>query len=134
MRRITIVEDQPSLCRVMERLLELEESYETTSYNNGLEAYLQVCQNRPDLLVLDILLPGLNGLAVARLLRFSEDFKDLPMLVVSSINEGVADLALAAGASAFLGKPFEPDEFLEHVARLSGAACGAKVPLEAPAL
>ena len=115
--RIYVVEDQPLLAQVVERLLS-DQKYEVRVFHDGLEGYAETCLDPPDLLVVDVLVPSLQGLALTRLLKFNEDYADLPILVVSSITEGMEEGVRLVKADAFLPKPFEADAFLAEVARL----------------
>lgn len=115
--RIYVVEDQPLLAQVVERLL-TEQKYEVRVFRDGLEGYAETCLDPPDLLVVDVLVPSLQGLAMTRLLKFNEDYADLPILVMSSITEGMEEGVRLVKADAFLPKPFEADAFLAEVARL----------------
>lgn len=126
MPRITVVEDQMLLAQVMSRLLS-EQGYAVQCYGDGLEGYLGIVRDPPDLLVLDVLLPSLQGLALARLLKFSEEWAGIPILVISSVSENIEDVLRSVKADAFLPKPFEADVFLEEVSRLLAMATSEAV-------
>ena len=105
---IYIAEDQPGLGSLMEQIFLRELACQTRSFTDGLSCYAEVCTAPPDVLVLDIILPYLSGLAVCRLLRFQEEFRHLPMLIMSSVTESdIRQKALNVGADYFLPKPLD---------------------------
>jgi two-component system response regulator MprA len=116
---IYLAEDQPGVASLMTTILRAESGIETLWMKNGLEAYLEVTEAPPALLVADVLLPSLNGLALTRLLKGHDDFAAIPILVVSSVTDPtIRAQALEAGADGFLAKPFEVEAFAEEVRRL----------------
>lgn len=108
MKRIYIAEDQRDLAELIKMILSNDARYTTRVFPDGLKAYRAVREDPPDMLILDILLPHLNGLAIARLLKFHQDYRHIPVLVMSSIIDAdIEQRARAAGADGFLAKPFE---------------------------
>ncbi len=77
--------------------------------------------DRPALLVLDVMLPGKSGLELLDELRERPETADIPVVMISAWHGEYERTALATGASAFLGKPFDPDELAETVERLVAA-------------
>lgn len=119
-RRIYIAEDDPIQQKITTAVLS---SYQTVFFADGLELYQKTTADPPDLLILDIILPSLTGLAISRLVKFDEDLKRIPVLIVSSIIESdISEQVRQVGADAFLPKPLDMDAFVEHVERLLGAA------------
>lgn len=125
-KTVYIAEDQPDLGEMLVLILQAEGGIETRLFNNGLDVFREVRRSPPDLLVLDILLPQLNGLAVARLLKFHDDYRHVPILVMSSvIDPDINERVHRAGADAFLPKPFDVHRLLDKVHQLlarNGAA------------
>jgi DNA-binding response OmpR family regulator len=118
-KTIYIAEDNPVQMVLMRAALSPSEEYAVSFFTDGLEAYQQVQERKPDLLILDIILPSLSGLAVCRLLKFHNEYKVIPILVTSSIT----DMNLKArvqelGAGCFLPKPFTVEQFLEAIRSL----------------
>ncbi|MBN9414833.1 hypothetical protein ABS71_21455 [bacterium SCN 62-11] len=88
-------------------------------FGDGLSLYRAVFQEPPNLVITDILMPGLQGLALCKLVRGHQRLRSVPILCISSITEGdVAERALAAGADAFLAKPLEVPRFEAIVTEL----------------
>jgi CheY-like chemotaxis protein len=107
--RILICDDEPSLRELMRVSLDSDYSFAEAADAPG--AIELVDRFRPDLVLLDVMLPGRSGLAVIEHLRGQPELADTPVLVVSAFAEKRDRLAaLEAGAAAFVKKPFDPDE------------------------
>jgi CheY-like chemotaxis protein len=105
---ILICDDEPSLRELMR--VSLAPGYEFAEAADGHEAIAAVERINPDLVLLDVMMPGTGGLAVIEHLRRGTH-AETPVIVVSAFSSDVdRAAALAAGATAFLGKPFDPDE------------------------
>jgi len=118
-KRIYVTEDSPTQALRVGKILQLLPDCQVRFFNDGLAAYQEVLLDPPDLLLLDLILPSLHGLAVARLLKYHEDYQQLPILIFSSITEqSLADTVGLSGANAFLRKPFEAEDLLYEVRRL----------------
>lgn len=116
MKKIYVAEDNPLQVELIRVMLGTIEDVEADFFSDGLELYQKVQEERPDLLVLDIILPSLSGLAITRLLKFHDDFRDIPILVMSSITDpDIQDRVAAVGANMFIAKPFKMEEFLSYV-------------------
>ncbi|MDM4721400.1 response regulator transcription factor [Micromonospora sp. WMMA1363] len=116
MPTILVAEDDPAIRRAVEQSLLLE-GYQVVAAGDGLEAVAAVRRDNPDLLVLDMMMPGLDGLAVCRVLRAQGD--RTPILVLTArtlVSDRVA--GLDAGADDYLVKPFEPEELLARLRAL----------------
>jgi DNA-binding response OmpR family regulator len=119
MKKLYIAEDQPLQVALLRAAFEAEKNYRTVFFSDGLELYLAVQESPPDMLLLDIIMPSLSGLAITRLLKYHDRFSRLPVLVMSSITEAdIREKAARAGADFFLPKPFDMKELLQQVKRL----------------
>jgi two-component system response regulator MprA len=106
--RVLVVDDDPQLRQALTRALELD-GYEVTTANNGAQALEAVSQRRPDVMVLDVMMPYVGGLDVCRTLRSRND--RLPILVLTARDEvGDRVAGLDAGADDYLTKPFALEE------------------------
>jgi CheY-like chemotaxis protein len=122
-KKIFVGEDNVVHAELIRIVLELLEDCESFFFPDGLEVYQQVQREKPDLLILDIIMPRLSGLAVTRLLKYHDQFRHIPILVTSSITDGnIRERAAKAGATVFVPKPFEIDEFAETVRGLLAAS------------
>ncbi|MBW1682204.1 MAG: response regulator [Deltaproteobacteria bacterium] len=113
--KILVVDDEEQNLRLMEALL-VPLGYDVVVARNGEETFDRVAKTNPDVILLDILMPGLNGFEVAKKLKASEGTRIIPIVMVTSLND-VEDRvrALEAGADDFLAKPVEMTELRARV-------------------
>ena len=105
MSRVLVVDDDPTVREVVVSYLRAEH-YEVDEVADGESALSQVGHSRPDLVVLDVLLPGLDGLEVCRRIRGSTD---IPIILLSALgSETDRVVGLEFGADDYLTKPFQP--------------------------
>ncbi|HUQ24796.1 MAG TPA: response regulator [Burkholderiales bacterium] len=115
MSKVLIVEDEPKLASLVADYLKVA-GYEAHCIENGLEAIPWVKSNQPDLIVLDLMLPGRGGLEICKELR---TFSDVPVIMVTARVEEVDRLiGLEAGADDYLCKPFSVRELVARVKAL----------------
>lgn len=118
-KRIYVAEDFPAQVELLKSVFEKEEKFDATIVSDGLELYLKVQENPPDVLILDIILPTLSGLAITGLLKFDERFKQMPIIVISSITDpDIKERAMKVGADYFLPKPFQPQDLVNTIYRV----------------
>lgn len=120
MRKVVyLVEDSPEEQALLSSLLRSMDSVHLEVFSDGLQAFDRIQQAPPQLLVLDLMVPGLDGFLLTRLLRFDQRFCKLPILCLSRLpEEGLEERLLSLGATAFLFKPIDNDPFIELVQRL----------------
>ena len=114
---ILVVDDVPENVRLMEAVL-VPRGYTVVSATNGEEALELVERERPDLILLDVVMPGMDGYAVCQALREGEDTAVLPVIMVTSSIGPEKKKAIEAGADDFIPKPFNHDELLVRVKSL----------------
>jgi two-component system response regulator MprA len=106
--QVLVVDDDPQLREALTRALELDD-YQVTTASNGMKALEAVSAQRPDLMVLDVMMPYVGGLDVCRTLRSKKD--NLPIIVLTARDEvGDRVAGLDAGADDYLTKPFALEE------------------------
>ncbi|GAA5080842.1 response regulator transcription factor [Streptomyces similanensis] len=135
---VLLAEDDRAIRHALERALTLE-GYEVTAVADGVEALAQAHRNPPDILVLDVMMPGIDGLQVCRVLRAEGD--RTPILMLTALVETADRIAgLDAGADDYVVKPFDVEEVFARLRallrRTSPAATGAAedVPAREPQL
>lgn len=116
-RRLVLVVDDDPAVRSMIREALLTEGLEVEVASDGREAIARALRHRPDLVVLDLTLPFLDGEEVAQRLCAVYGAGSVPILVISATDWGLAEKARRAGAFAYLHKPFELEDLLDTVAR-----------------
>ena len=115
---VLVVDDDPVVHLVLRRLLE-GTGCQVARANNGREALDLATRDLPQLVVLDVMLPDLGGLAVLRQLKTAEATKGIPVLVITALAQRATELeATASGADLFLSKPFTEAQFLAAFRRL----------------
>jgi adenylate cyclase len=115
--KILVVDDVPENVRLLEAVL-VPRSYEVVTANDGRAALEQVETAKPDLILLDVMMPGLDGYAVCSQLRANDDTAVLPVIMVTSSIGQEKTKAIEAGADDFITKPFNHDELLTRVRSL----------------
>lgn len=114
-RKVLIIEDDAD-CRDLITLI-LEDEYAVTTAINGEEALEAIERDKPDIVLLDIMIPHVDGWEVLRRLRADDRYKDLPILAVTALaSEESRQRAIREGATDYVIKPFDPDELLEVIA------------------
>jgi DNA-binding response OmpR family regulator len=110
---ILVVDDEPNIVQLARMYLE-RDGFRVESEGNGQAALLKVQQLQPSLIVLDIMLPGMDGLEVCRHLRAENN--PLPILMLTARDEDMDKvLGLELGADDYMGKPFNPHELVARV-------------------
>ena len=112
---ILVVEDQEDNRQILRDLLG-NAGYELTEAENGEEAIAAVAKRRPDLILMDIQLPVMDGYAATRRIRTNPDLKSVPIIAVTSYAlAGDEDKARAAGCDGYVSKPYSPRDLLAKV-------------------
>jgi excisionase family DNA binding protein len=117
-RKILIVDDDNDLVDLMVDVLDRDGRFEIRSVDNGFDAGMMVREYRPDLIVLDVMLPDINGKEVCQRVRSDKKTADIKILCISGMVEDdkIGDLK-AAGADDFLHKPFEVEALIDRICR-----------------
>ena len=116
-KRILIADDDPVILRLLQVNLELE-GYEVVTANNGQEAVDAAVESNPHLVILDIMMPRLDGYQACEKLKANDATKDIPVIFLSAkAQQGDIDRGKSYGVAEYLTKPFDPSELLEVVER-----------------
>jgi two-component system alkaline phosphatase synthesis response regulator PhoP len=114
-KKILIVDDEVDLVETVRFPLEMEGYHVLVSYN-GEDALNQARKENPDLILLDLMLPKLDGYKVCRLLKFDDRYKHIPILMLTAkTQERDKTLGMETGANEYITKPFEMDDLIKKV-------------------
>lgn len=129
---ILVVEDIPNVREFMEVTLKFR-GYQVFTAVNGEDALLKIAEQKPSLVIADVLMPKMDGFSLAQRLRTDEKTSDIPIILVSAtyINPDDEKFAFSLGVSRFIEKPFDTEDFLLNVAEvLTSDASTMPSPLE----
>jgi excisionase family DNA binding protein len=118
-RKVLLVDDDAELVELMTKVLEEDGRFEVRIASNGFDAGMMVKEYRPDLIVLDVMLPDINGKEVCHRVRADNTLEDVRILCISGMIEEdkVHELKLS-GADDFLHKPFDIEELIDRMCTL----------------
>jgi chemosensory pili system protein ChpA (sensor histidine kinase/response regulator) len=122
---VMVVDDSLTVRRVTQRLLE-RNGYEVLLAKDGVDALRQLQDVRPDIMLVDIEMPRMDGFDLTRNVRGGRETKDIPIIMITSRTaEKHRGLALEIGVNEYLGKPYQEDELLRHIRRYLAARATA---------
>ena len=114
-KKILVVDDEVDLVKTIQFALEAEGYQVLVSYN-GEDALNQSRKEKPDLILLDLMLPKLDGYKVCRLLKFDEQYKHIPiMMLTAKTQQKDRLLGMETGADEYITKPFDMEALIEKV-------------------
>lgn len=121
MPRILIIDDDVTITELMKALVKME-GHEATTVNDSLQAMEVARTMQPDLITLDLMMPGLTGFELCKLLSDDPKLSRTPIIIVSAKDDPESrERALQAGAREFITKPFRVDDFINTIASLVAA-------------
>jgi DNA-binding response OmpR family regulator len=127
-KKILIVEDYPHIVDVLKIRLEAA-GYEVVAAGDGQEGLNMARSEKPDLIILDVMLPKMNGYKVCRLLKFDVKYKNIPIfLLTARAKPEDIQTGKATGANEYIIKPYDPQELLATIRRY--LAPGKEAPQE----
>ena len=117
---VLVVDDDPIIQRLLQMNFEME-GYTVVTASDGVEGLERARDSSPDLIVLDVMMPRMNGLEVTAALKADDALAGIPILLLSAkAQESDVQAGIQAGAEGYMTKPFEPIELLQRVAELLG--------------
>ena len=118
-RKALVVDDDEELVGLISDVLDLDGRFEVRTVNNGFDAGMVVKEYHPDIIVLDVMLPDINGKDVCQRVRNDKTLDDVKIICISGMVEGdKVDELKAAGADEFMQKPFDVEELVERICHL----------------
>jgi DNA-binding response OmpR family regulator len=118
MTKILIVDDDVQVTTLLGKLLDME-GFETTSENDSSKAHETAHTVKPDVILLDLMMPDPDGFKVCRILRADPHFMFTPIIIVTALDDNDSRIvAFGAGANDFITKPFRSTELVERIRKL----------------
>lgn len=113
--KILLVDDEPSIVFVLSERLKFN-GYDVITAENGEDGLNKAKSEKPDLILLDVMMPNMNGYQVCRLLKFDNEYKHIPIIMLTARSQD-ADRKTAqdTGANAYLTKPVDSKELIETI-------------------
>ena len=117
-KTVLVIEDEENLVELLKYRLEAND-YNVESALDGEEGLEKIIKLKPDLVILDIMMPKMHGYEVCRLAKNNKATKDIPIIILTARTQ-IKDMndAKKCGANAFISKPFEPAELLNEIKKL----------------
>ena len=114
-KNVLIVDDEPHIVNLIKLSLN-KDKYDVTGAYSGREALLHIEKNTPDLVVLDLMMPGVNGYELCKALRENSKTRNVPVLILSAKSQMNDKLhAIDVGADDYMTKPFDPMELVKRI-------------------
>ena len=114
-KKILIVEDDPDIRKVLAMRLEIN-GYSVIEAEDGEQGLDKIKADKPDLVIMDLMMPKIDGFEACRMIRFDDKYKDIPIIVLSALNEqNEREKAIESGADAYFIKPFDLELLLSKI-------------------
>jgi two-component system alkaline phosphatase synthesis response regulator PhoP len=121
-KKIMVVDDEPYIARVIKFKLE-QEGYSVISANDGQSGLQKIKEEKPDMVLLDVMMPGLSGYEVCQKIKQDAELAGIPVVILTAKGqERDREQGLTMGASDYITKPFSPNRLLELVKNMIGDA------------
>ncbi len=118
-KRVLVVDDDPAIVEMLVELLERDGRFEVQTATTGFDAGLRTKEFQPDVIVLDYMLPDINGSGVIRSIRSDPTVRDVKIVIVSGVvNREDVDALLKCGADDFMQKPFSIEQLVKRITEL----------------
>ncbi len=119
--KIAVIDDDPSMVKVL-RIMLTSSGYEVVEATSGTRGFMVAKRELPDLVLLDIMMPDVDGFEVCRRLKLDPDTKNIPVIFVSA-KTGLehVEMGLSMGADGYITKPFELKDILDKIEEVVGS-------------
>lgn len=123
--KVEVVDDDPDICKVI-RIFLWTRGLEVVEAPNGTEGIAAAKMEKPDVILLDIMMPDIDGFEVYRRLKLDPETKRIPVIFVSARNDARhIQQGLSLGAEGYVTKPFDPADLLDRIIEVTGRTAGA---------
>ncbi len=116
-KRILIVDDDPSTIKLLEGIL-TKQGYEVLISLDGIDAMVQVKMHKPDLIILDVMMPDVNGYDVCRNIKFDSPYKAVPIILLTAREQEIDTRVSQMMGITYVHKPFEREAFLNKIQQM----------------
>lgn len=117
-KKILIIDDNPAVRNTLELLLK-DKGYASVSAEDGLDGLYKARQEKPDLILLDLMLPGMDGFKVCRMIKFDPSLKKIPVVILTSrMTEEDREAGFQCGADGYIMKATRAEVILKEIERL----------------
>lgn len=122
--KILVVDDDPDIIEAITTVLESVDEYDVRVARDGVECMQAVKEDAPDLLILDLLMPRMDGFAVVRDLRGNPRYRELPIMILTSVREDASfrryelEMGVSMDVQDYIEKPAPPVELMRRVGNL----------------
>ncbi|MCH7732157.1 MAG: response regulator [Candidatus Marinimicrobia bacterium] len=114
-KKILIVDDEKFFIEPIKRFLD-KNDFETITANDGFSGIISARKEMPDLIILDLMLPKINGFQVCRLLKFDDKYKHIPIIIVSAKDtDKDKELGKISGSDMYITKPINPKTLVDNI-------------------
>ncbi len=118
-KRVLVVDDEPAIVEMLVELLERDGRFEVRTATTGFDAGMVASEFKPDVIILDYMLPDVNGNVVCKTVRSNPKLDHVKIIIVSGVvNRDEIESLLSEGAQDFVKKPFEIDQLISKIAEL----------------
>jgi DNA-binding response OmpR family regulator len=117
-KKVLVIDDEPAVHRLLQIILE-DECFDIVGMEESKDSGDMLSRSKPDLIILDIMMPEVNGFDVLRVLKSDEETRDIPVIILTASNRhDDRETARKLGAEQYITKPFQPAELLKVVRAL----------------
>ncbi|RKY86543.1 two-component system response regulator [candidate division KSB1 bacterium] len=119
-KKILIIDDEPDLVKALKVRFQ-NEGYNVISAKDGAEGLEKARKENPDLIILDLMLPKIDGFRVCRFIKFDESYKHIPIIMLTArIEEEDKKLGFETGADYYMTKPFDNQKLMDVIKKFIG--------------
>jgi len=125
--RVLVVDDDPDIVELFVDALGRDGRFDIRTASTGFDAGVEADRFRPDVMVLDYMLPDINGNVVCKTIRESEELRNIRIIIISGVvNKSAIDALLKAGADDFIRKPFNINTVIDRIVKLVRSSTGRR--------
>ena len=122
--RILVIEDEPQMAELLKMRLEAN-NYEVIVAYNGIDGWRKLRTEKPDLILLDVMLPGMDGFQICKLIKHHTQYRNIPVIMLTArTDKEDIKTGKEAGADAYIAKPFDANILLQKIRELLGGSYG----------